>query len=425
MFTLLITADDFTGALDTGVKMAQSGAKTVVLTDADAPLESYADADVLVIDTETRHLSARQAGERVSRIVRRALELGVKCIYKKTDSALRANIGAELEAATLASKAKQLMFVPAFPQMKRTVVNGVLYIDGVPVSESVFGKDPFEPVRHSDIVSIIAEQSSVPVRLVKAGQPWDANAGGITVFDAADTAELEAVGEQLRRRHKTQVLAGCAGFASLLPELLGLRCESAVRAPKLSSRLLVICGSVNPITIAQLDKAEQNGFARVRLTPEQKLEPDYWDSPRGKRRLEEIAAVVAEKQFAIVETNDLGGNAPTSDYARSRSLTISEMRLRIADSIGRTAKYLIEAEAARPEAEASTLLITGGDVLMKAMQLLGISELHPICEMDTGVVLSRFECGGQKRYVLSKSGGFGPENQLLRIADKLKEADQQ
>lgn len=35
MITLLIVADDFTGALDTGVQLAGSGARTRVVTDPD------------------------------------------------------------------------------------------------------------------------------------------------------------------------------------------------------------------------------------------------------------------------------------------------------------------------------------------------------------------------------------------------------
>ena len=143
MFTLLILADDFTGALDTGVQISKTGAKTVVLTDPHADLERFADGtDVLVIDAETRHISPQQAKECVASIVRRAFALNVPCIYKKTDSALRGNIGAELAALLKASGARNLPFLPAFPQIGRTTEKGVHYIKGVPVNESPFGIDP-------------------------------------------------------------------------------------------------------------------------------------------------------------------------------------------------------------------------------------------------------------------------------------------
>ena len=59
--------------------------------------------------------------------------MGIPHIYKKTDSALRGNIGAELEAMMQASGEEQLPFVPAFPQIGRTTVNGTHFIEGVPV----------------------------------------------------------------------------------------------------------------------------------------------------------------------------------------------------------------------------------------------------------------------------------------------------
>ena len=171
MIQILMIADDFTGALDTGVQLASTGAKTRVIASSSADLrESGHGAEVLVVDAETRHLPPERAFEVVAGITRQAIGLGIPYIYKKTDSALRGNIGAELEAMMRASGEEQLPFVPAFPQIGRTTTGGVHYIDGVPVSESVFGRDPFEPVRHSEIRELIACQSRLPVHSAAPGQ---------------------------------------------------------------------------------------------------------------------------------------------------------------------------------------------------------------------------------------------------------------
>ena len=57
MVKLLIIADDFTGALDTGVQFSAHGAVTSVITD---PAFDFTKVDssiqVLVMDAETRHL---------------------------------------------------------------------------------------------------------------------------------------------------------------------------------------------------------------------------------------------------------------------------------------------------------------------------------------------------------------------------------
>ena len=101
--------------------------------------------------------------QKVARLTRSAVENGVGCIYKKTDSALRGNIGAELAALLKASGARNLPFLPAFPQIGRTTKKGVHYIDGVPVNESPFGIDPFEPVRCAEVTKLIHLQTEIQI----------------------------------------------------------------------------------------------------------------------------------------------------------------------------------------------------------------------------------------------------------------------
>lgn len=410
---LLIIADDFTGALDTGVQFAARGIKTRVVVGVDAAL-THQNADVLVVDTETRHLPAAQAYAAVEGLVQRAKYAGFAYLYKKTDSALRGNVGAELAALLSASGSRQLAFLPAFPQMNRVTKNGVQYIDGVPVTESPFGVDPFEPVRHAAVTDLLAEQTDLPA----ASFPALAADGsvpaedGILVFDAATVDDLRSTGRALLNNGGLRVLAGCAGFGAVLPELLGLG-GADVTCPTLDPRLLVICGSVNAITLAQLDKAEQAGFTRLRLTPHQKLMPDYWRSADGRMTLDHIEETLAAHPYNIIETNDEGGNEPTATAADALGLTREEMRVRIASGVGQLVGALFASPAV------GTLLLTGGDTLLQCMNSVGVHELEPICEMEHGVVLARFGCGGTTRYVITKSGGFGQADLLTALAKRI------
>ena len=410
---LLIIADDFTGALDTGVQFAARGIKTRVVVGADAAL-THQNADVLVVDTETRHLPAAQAYAAVEGLVQRAKYAGFAYLYKKTDSALRGNVGAELAALLSASGSRQLAFLPAFPQMNRVTKNGVQYIDGVPVTESPFGVDPFEPVRHAAVTDLLAEQTDLPAAsfpALAADSSVPAE-DGILVFDAATVDELRSTGRALLNNGGLRVLAGCAGFGAVLPELLGLG-GTDVTCPALDPRLLVICGSVNAITLAQLDKAEQAGFTRLRLTPHQKLMPDYWRSADGRMTLDHIEETLAAHPYNIIETNDEGGNEPTATAADALGLTREEMRVRIASGIGQLVGALFASPAV------GTLLLTGGDTLLQCMNSVGVHELEPICEMEHGVVLARFGCGGTTRYVITKSGGFGQADLLTALAKRI------
>lgn len=171
MTRLLTIADDFTGALDTGVQFAARGARTCVVTDPAYDFSRVeAENQVLVLDAETRHLTPEAACGVVRRAVEEALAAGFTHIYKKTDSALRGNVGAELAAVLEGAGAESLAFLPALPKMDRVTRGGVHYIGGVPVAESVFGQDPFEPVRCSSVAEIIAAQTDRAVVLHGLGE---------------------------------------------------------------------------------------------------------------------------------------------------------------------------------------------------------------------------------------------------------------
>ena len=414
MVLLLIIADDFTGALDTGVQFTARGIQTQVVVNPDVDFAAH-DTTVLVVDTETRHLPAEQAYKIVSRLTDRARQSGVRYIYKKTDSALRGNIGAELSAALKASGEKQLFFVPAFPQIGRVTKEGIHYISQVPVAESPFGQDPFEPVRYSEVTELIASQCDLPAVSLPAlsGQESIPEDKQILVFDAESTDDLYSTGRQLASQGRLGVLAGCAGFAAVLPEILGIDSGHPVSVPKLDTRLLVICGSVNPITTAQLDYAEQRGFRRLRLTPEQKLEPNYWQTQEARDLLVSIEEMLAENSRCIIETNDEGGNQPTADYASALGIDLDTLRVRIAGSLGQLVKGIFSSPSL------GTILMTGGDTLLQCMNCLGVNQLEPICEMEKGIVLARFTCNGHTRHIITKSGGFGQESLMTDLAERI------
>lgn len=410
MTQILMIADDFTGALDTGVQLASTGAKTRVITNSCADLgRNSQDAEVLVVDAETRHLPREKAFDIVKGIVQQAIQMGIPHIYKKTDSALRGNIGAELEAMMQASGEQQLPFVPAFPQIGRTTVNGTHFIEGVPVAESVFGQDPFEPVKHSKISELIAEQSQVPVHCAVPGQRPNCGEKGIFVYDAQRVEDLELIGQMLAETGHVHILAGCAGFGAILPGLLGIGNGSLASCPPLSERLLVVCGSVNPITLAQLDEAERAGFLRFRLTSEQKLEAGYWQSEKGAADLEQLRALLGKHPKMIIDVNEPNGCDQTSAYARQHQMDLAQVRVSISQAIGNIVSGLFSSPAL------GTLLVTGGDTLLQCMETMGVKEMEPVCELASGVVLSRFTYNGYTRQVISKSGGFGSPTLFVEL----------
>ena len=75
MLLLLILADDFTGALDTGVQFAACGIPTRVVVGEQVDFAAN-DAAVLVVDTETRHLTAGKDSAVFAKLTRVARSAG-------------------------------------------------------------------------------------------------------------------------------------------------------------------------------------------------------------------------------------------------------------------------------------------------------------------------------------------------------------
>ena len=418
MVQLMVIADDFTGALDTGVHFASKGIRTRVIVSLgddrswDEGLRSD-QATVLVVDAETRHVPAGQAYRKVYAIVEDGKRAGIPYIYKKTDSALRGNIGSELEAAYRASGEEFLIFVPALPQMKRVTRGGIQYIDGTPVSRSVFGVDPFEPVTEDSVEKIIHLQSEIHVDEASGLDQDSWENPGIVVFDAQTEEEIRQIGARAASLGHGGLMAGCAGFASILPDLLGLE-RQAVEETRLEEKLFVICGSVNPITKRQLECAALAGYPRVYMTPEEKLDQARWRSEDGGPLIKKLVWESVSNDCVILDSNDPEGAKSTLDAAKEKGMDTEAVRQGIQETLGIILKKLLDT-GLHP-----VWLVTGGDTLLGFMKEIRQWELQPVREIRPGCVLTKLNYSGQDYHIITKSGGFGEENLLLELTEELK-----
>lgn len=406
---LLVLADDLTGALDTGIQFVKAGIQTRLLLDPQSDLSPIStDIEVVVVDTESRHVNKVEAFATIHQLTAQAIKLGAEIIYKKTDSALRGNIGAELMGALSGSGQKQLHFIPAFPKMKRSTVQGIQYIDGTPVADSVFGKDPFNPVQHSAIKDIIHEETDTRVISVTQGKPTPTQ-DGIIVYDATTDEDILSRAENLTKDSKPLIFAGCAGFASALPEVITFK-RGITTVPKLSTSFLFACGSVNAITVAQMVEAEHHGFAHIYLTPEETLTPAYYTTEAGRVKVAAVAANLKAGINTIIDTNTPPGATTAIEYAKTLALPLEEMRNRISQAMGDFLEQLIGEEVN------AAMLITGGDTLISFMKTVRAEEITPITEPVTGSVLTEVKINDKKYNIISKSGGFGEKTLIADLA---------
>jgi uncharacterized protein YgbK (DUF1537 family) len=222
---IAVIADDLTGAADTAVQLTRAGHRTAVVFQGE-PVPRAVDA--VVLDTDSRHLDARAAAERV-----RAAFVDAEIVMKKVDSTLRGPLAAEVEAALTASGRATAVIAPAFPATGRTTVGGVQLVDGEPVHRTRFARDPVSPVRASDLGELFPEAD---------------------VRDASTDAELEAVVRSVA--DPASVLwVGSAGLAAALGAVHpGDGVEEAEEGS--GGPVLVVVGSANDTAREQIARMD-------------------------------------------------------------------------------------------------------------------------------------------------------------------------
>lgn len=419
MDKLLIIADDFTGALDTGIQFTKMGIRARIVTEYAYDFSKLEEGDsLLVVNTDTRPLSAQEAYERVYELAKNARKAGFGHVYKKTDSGLRGNVGVELKAVLDAYEQNVLAFIPALPRLNRITRGGIQYIDGIPVKDSVFGKDPFEPVRYSDVAEIIRSQTDLHVVKIQRDAydtaEFHCEEKTVLLFDAETEEDLAVIANRLKDQNAVVVNAGCAGFAAEYRLLLKFE-KGNPHGIQHSDGLLALCGSVNGITVRQLDYAGQHGFKRNFMQNEQKLEPDFMKSDRGKQYLDDLYQEICSTDKYMLDTLDREGFETAEHYRERMNWDTADVRFRISTALG-----LVAAEMIRRGLN-YTISMTGGDTLMGFMRVTGVTELAPICEIGKGAVLSAMRWNGKRIQVISKSGGFGEEDIFEQMYETIME----
>lgn len=399
MTLAVVIADDLTGALDTGVQFSNRGLSVGVITDHKSLQRDLRSFDVLVVDTESRHLPPDKAAQIVSEAGRAGHALGAKLCYKKVDSTLRGNIGAELTALLDGGFGHELMFIPAFPELGRTVQDGMLLLDGKPIGETEMKDDPINPMGESEIKAIIAQQSAVPVETLAKPHslPPSGKGPAIYLFDSASRADLQEICEHLASQDRLRLTAGSAGFAGALADYLAPALPPG-EIPKCRLPLLVVSGSLNPVSRRQAEYAADCGFEHISISPEYLVSSERCAVQMLDRLVQTVSNRLNQGRNVIVETGatrleDGGGLTPV---------------------LGRLVKDIIDGSVPL------TLVLFGGDTAIGVLNALQVSVVIPQLELAPGTALSRTVSDVYGMQIITKAGGFGSEDLLVQIHHLLK-----
>jgi uncharacterized protein YgbK (DUF1537 family) len=440
-----IVADDLTGACDTGHEFAARGHRTRVLVDGRDDDESDTAVDALVVNTDSRY----DPPETAATAVRAAVEsrsCGV--VYKKVDSTLRGNFGAEVAAALSAledrppaaadeggvERAPLAVVAPAYPGAGRTTACGHHLVDGALVTDPEVGLNRGNGPTSSHLPSLFDDCAypvvGVGIESVAEGAAAVAerfrslpDRPQITTVDATHERHLSAVAAAARRIERPVLYVGSAGLARHV-ELStattdgratddgGADRAATGRDGSDAEGVLGVVGSVAETTLRGLDALPDR--AVVAVDPVMAVETPDAAAERAAERIRTVIdadgwAVVtaATDRAAVDDALAAGDEAGLSDRA---------VRERIANVLAETAAAVVAGR--RPRG----LFLTGGDTAMTVLDALGARAIDLGGEaVETGIPLGTIESGAADGTALvTRAGAFGDSETIMTCLDRLR-----
>jgi len=399
--SLYILADDITGAADCAARCKQAGLPATILIEmANEVLPEGA----VALSSDSRHLPPSQAAACVQQAYRMLQDKAqgvARLCYKKIDSTLRGNIGAELAGllsvaplpTASAIQRPCAVVSPAFPAQGRGLVDGYLVYDQA-------------TAQTAHLPSLIQQQTNLPLAtvalpVVRAGVAHLAQAladcyqqgAQIVVVDATSEADLAQIYQATRQALPHALFCGSAGLIGVIATALVAEQADVLLSVKpptyqVEQPLLAVVGSGSVMAHRQLAHLRQHTQVRLyEIDPQQPA-----------------------------DTHSIGGEASSMQLALHLSPPAVDVSLE--GALARQSVAVLSAVALQQiqQQRPRTLLLVGGDTAIHLLKLLGIHALHVQWEVQPGmpVTLGRAS-DGQLYQIILKAGNHGDEQTLVTL----------
>ncbi|MCF7915469.1 MAG: four-carbon acid sugar kinase family protein [Spirochaetaceae bacterium] len=411
----LVIADDLTGANDTGVHFLLENEPVTVIANPDSENESIGtiDAGTVVVNTNSRFFTPKKAYLEVYGCMQKYLALKPNEIYKKIDSTLRGNIGAEIDAVMEVSGFKIACIVPAAPRNGRKTLNGRCYINDVPLDQTEIAKDPFTPVKTANISRIVSSQTSrevglLPLDVIRSAestakrylQQLISSGKEIIVVDSESIGDLIAVEKLFRHLDEKILYVGSAGLFHAIgssdEEIRRIGIEKSESDP---IGILLVVGSLMDTSIRQAEwfcGNNKNCISR-KISTVNVLKAAAHEI---KKIVSELTADLTLKNIGLIRTE-------------KDQISAKDNSSRIGKALGSIVRKVLNT------ASVDVLFATGGDTALYILNELEVSRLNLIDELLPGIPIAEIIVPGKTEPILfiSKAGSYGEENALECVVD--------
>ena len=424
-------ADDYTGGTDVAAGFRRAGLRVALVFGVPTAGQELPPCDAAVVAMKFRTTSVEKASHDVAAAHDWLTSHGAQRFYYKYcstfDSTTDGNIGPVTDLLLRLTGMRTSVICPSSPVHDRTVYQGHLFVGDRLLSESSLRAHPLTPMTDSDLVRVLARQTTGRVGLVRwadvaagssaVGQAVELLArSGVrhVVTDAISVGDLRTVASATEDR---SLLTGGAGLAEAWAGLVRDRRRGAsARAVETSSGpsaarrepstpvdylsagdTLVLAGSCSAATLAQVSEAKA-AFPSYRLDPVRTPDPAQmlqeavaWlqEQPSGKPRLIYASATPAEREAAVAAMG-----SRTSEH-----LEHVLGALAVHAAAGGTRRFVV----------------AGGETSGAVVSALGIQHVLVEDELEAGVPWCTTVEPSPMRLLL-KSGNFGSHRLLVEAA---------
>lgn len=418
-----VVADDTTGSNDIGLMFSKNRytAKVVVF---DEQMENDSDADVLIIDTDSRLDSPEESYQKVFEATKVLQKMGCTLFFNKTCSVFRGNIGKEFDAMLDALNEDFAVISLAFPKNGRKTINGIHTVHGKLLEESEFANDPVHPMYQSNLVEILQQQTSrkvtmVPLEIVRRGPlelrkeiEQQRHHYHYCIVDSENQSDLAIVAEAI---YDMPVLCGSSAIAEELPKFIKMKLvETPIKDLIINdpNGVLVVSGSLTPQTCSQTAHLIEKGTAAIILDSRKVFQQ--------KERESEIERITRAAQVMIETGNDVLMMADNREEVVAETKKLGKLHLHdelttskmISAALADATQLIIQHTGLK------RLVVAGGDTSGTVCRRLGIKGNYILEEIETG--LPSGLTLDQSMLIVLKSGSFGKPEFLETAVKHLK-----
>lgn len=414
-------ADDFSGASDAASFFVKEGIKTFLYNGI--PKENLQDLSediiVVVIALKTRTQETLKAVSDTLEAFDWLRNNGAKQLFIKYcstfDSTKEGNIGPIIDSVLEKYNIKYTIICPALPVNGRTVVNGKLYINGVPLNETHMKDHPLTPMWDSDLSKLMEPQGKYPCLNFNYEMLEQSNEDILKAIEdfGIKNKHFYVIPDYIEEKHAEKIanifgnlplLTGGSGLMTQLGSKYRNIIASEYRniTSRTTGKAIILAGSCSKATLEQIEDFKNSNGKCFKISPIALMngshtKEDIW------RNIE-----LASEDSILVYSSDNPENVREAQKFGSQV---------VSDLLEQATAYIAKKAV---ENGFNRIIVAGGETSGAVTKILGYDSYLVGDSIAPGVPVM-IPMNNEKIRLVLKSGNFGQKDFFMRAINTTKE----